>query len=71
MESTHTFSLDIPELIEATSLAHVFLAMANNSSFSVVKLCNEGYYDTFKIDGVTIFNHGGKAILKGHRDLGT
>jgi hypothetical protein len=35
------------------------------------KLCNEDYYVTFKIDGVTIFNHEGKAILKGLRDLGT
>jgi hypothetical protein len=45
--------------------------MANNSLLSVGKLCNEGYYVTFKIDGITTFNDGGKSILKGNRDLGT
>jgi hypothetical protein len=71
MDSTHTSSLNIPELSDAASVAHVFPAMANNSLLSVGKLFNEGYYVTFKINGVTIFNHGGKSILKGHRDLGT
>jgi hypothetical protein len=63
--------LDIPELSEAASIAHVSPSMANNSLLSVGQLCNEGYHVTFKIDGVTIFNSGGKAILKGKRDLGT
>jgi hypothetical protein len=70
-DSTHTASLDIPELSETASVAHVFPAMANNSFLSVSKLCNEGYYVTFKIDGVTIFNSEEKAILKGLRDVGT
>jgi hypothetical protein len=47
-----------PELSEAASVAHVFLSMAKNSLLSVGQLCNEGYYVTFKIDGVTIFNSG-------------
>jgi hypothetical protein len=34
-------------------------------------MCNEGYYITFRIDGVTIYNSAGKAILKGQRDLNT
>jgi hypothetical protein len=71
MDSTHTASLDIPELNYAASIAHVFPAMENNSFLSVGQVCNEGYYVTLKIDGVTIFNYEGKAILKGHRDLGT
>jgi hypothetical protein len=71
MDSSHTAALDIPELIEAALVAHVFPAMANNSLLSVGKLCNEGYYVTFKLDGVTIFNSKGHAILKGVRDLGT
>jgi hypothetical protein len=45
--------------------------MANNSLLSVGQLCNECYYVTFKLDGVTIFNSRGHAILKGVRDLGT
>jgi hypothetical protein len=38
---------------------------------SVGQLYNKGYYATFKIDGVSIFNSAGKAILKGHSDLCT
>jgi hypothetical protein len=70
-DKTHTASFDIPELSEAASEADVFPAMVNNPLLSVRKLCNEGYYVTFKIDGVTIFNSEGKAILKGLRDSGT
>jgi hypothetical protein len=70
MGSTHTASLDIKKLSDAASLAHVLPAMASNSLLSVVQLYNEGYYVTFKIDGVAIFSHGGKSILKGHRILG-
>jgi hypothetical protein len=33
MESTHTSSLDIPELSEAASVAHVFPAMAKTHYF--------------------------------------
>jgi hypothetical protein len=35
MESTHTASLDIPELSEAASVAHIFSGIANHSLFSV------------------------------------
>jgi hypothetical protein len=45
--------------------------MENNSLLSVGQLCNEGYYVTFKLDSVTIFNTTGTAILKGIRNLGT
>jgi hypothetical protein len=71
MESTHTASLDIPELSATAAVAHVFPAMANKSLLSVGKLCNEGYSVTFKIDCVTIFNKIGNKILKGNRDLDT
>jgi hypothetical protein len=71
MDSTHTASLNIPELSASPAVAHVFPAMVNNSLLSVRQLCNEGYSVTFKIDGVTIFNKIGKEILKGNRDLDT
>jgi hypothetical protein len=71
MDSTHTVSLEIPELSEAASVAHVFPDMANNSLLSVGQLCNEGYSVTFEIDGVTIFKSIGKEILKGNRYLDT
>jgi hypothetical protein len=38
---------------------------------SVGKLCIEGYYVTFSIDGVTIYNYTEYTILKGQRDLNT
>jgi hypothetical protein len=71
MDSTHTASLDIPELSETAAVAHVFQSMADTSLLSVRQLCNEGYYVTFTIDNVTIFNKIGKEILKGLRDLDT
>jgi hypothetical protein len=71
MDSTHTSSLDIPELSEAASVAHVSPSMVNNSLLSVGQLCNEGYSVTFKIDGVRIFKSIGKEILTGNRYFGS
>jgi hypothetical protein len=71
MDSTHTASLDIPELSAAAAVAHVLPAMVNNSLLLVEKLYNEGYSVTFTIDDITIFNKIGKEILKGNRDLDT
>jgi hypothetical protein len=68
---THTLSLDIPELRETVSIAHVFPGMENQSFLSVGKLCNEGYYVIFRIDAVTIYCAARKSILKGSRDLNT
>jgi deoxyxylulose-5-phosphate synthase len=56
MESTHTASLDIPELKKAASMSHIFLGMENHSLLSVGQMCNEGYSVTFRIDAVTIYN---------------
>jgi hypothetical protein len=71
MDSIHTVALDIPEYSEATSVAHIFPDMANNSLISVGQVCNDGYYVTFKIKGVTMKNNQGKAILKSQCDAGT
>jgi hypothetical protein len=71
MESTHTASLDIPELNKAAYMAHIFSGMANHSLLSVGQLCNEGYSVTFRIDAVTIYNSREVQILKGARDLDT
>jgi hypothetical protein len=65
MESTHTASLDIPELNKAVFLAHIFPGMANHSLLSVGQLCNDGYSVTFRIDAVTIYNSQEVQILKG------
>jgi hypothetical protein len=71
MDYNHTASLEIHELSEAASVAHVFPGMANHSLLSVGQICNEGYYVTFRIDGGTIYKSAGKAILKGQRDFNT
>jgi hypothetical protein len=71
MDSTNTAFLDIPKLSEAASVAHVFPSMANHSLLSVGQMCNEGYYVTFRIGGVTIYNSAEKSILKGQQDLNT
>jgi hypothetical protein len=66
-----TASLDIPELSQEESIARVFPGMANHYFLSVGQLCNDGYYVTFRIDGVIFYNSTEKAILKGQRDLNT
>jgi hypothetical protein len=71
MESTHTASLDIPELNKAASIAHIFSGMANHSLLSVGKLCNKGYSITFRIDAVKYYNSREVQVLKGARDLDT
>jgi hypothetical protein len=71
MDSTHTASLGIPELSEASSVSHVFSDMANHSLLSLGQICNEGYCITFGVDGVTIYNSTSKSILKGQWDLNT
>jgi hypothetical protein len=69
MDSTHTASLSIPELSKAASIVYVFPGMMNHFLLSVGELFNEGYYVTFRIDAVTIYNATGKSILKGSRDF--
>ena len=71
MDSTHPALLYIPDPSKAASVSYVFPSMANNSLLSVCQLFNEGYYVTFNIDGVTIFNDESNAIMKGHRGLVT
>jgi hypothetical protein len=60
MDSTHTAALDIPALSKSASIAHVFPGMATHSLLSVEKICNDGYYITFRIDAVTIYSSAGK-----------
>jgi hypothetical protein len=71
MKSSHTASLDIPELSTDASIAHVFPGMANHSLLYVGQLCNEGYTVTFKNASVTICDSQKFQILSGARDLDT
>jgi hypothetical protein len=71
MESSHTAELDIPELNDAASKAHVFPGMANHSLLSVGQLCNECYIVTFKNASVKVCNSQKSQILSGPRDFDT
>jgi hypothetical protein len=71
LTTNYKLLLNCNKVHRASSVAHVFPDMKINSLLSVGYFCNEGYYVTFKIDGIKKFNHEGKGILKGHRDLGT
>jgi hypothetical protein len=71
MESTHTATLNIPELKKSASIAHISPGMANHSLLSVGKPCNEGYTVTFRNESVTICNSQEHKILRGARDLDT
>jgi hypothetical protein len=71
MESSHTAELDIPELNDAASKAHVFPGMANHSLLSVGQLCDEGYIVTFKQASVTICDSEKSQILNSPWDLNT
>jgi hypothetical protein len=52
MKSTHTATLDIPQLSKSEKAAHIFPDMENNSLLSVGQLCDEGYFVLFSIDEV-------------------
>jgi hypothetical protein len=71
MESSHTAELDIPELNDAASKAHVFPGMANQSLLSVGHLCDEGYIVTFRHASVTVCNSKKSQIMNGPLDLDT
>jgi hypothetical protein len=71
MESSHTSALDIPELNNTESIAHVLPGMADHSLLSVGQLCNEGYTVNFKNASVTICDSQEFQILSGARHLDT
>jgi hypothetical protein len=50
MKSTHTATLDIPQLSKVAKAAHVFPEMENNSLLSMGQLCDEGYFVLFITD---------------------
>jgi hypothetical protein len=56
MQSTHTATLDIPQLNKSAKEAHIFPAMENNSLLSVGQICDEGYFVLFSRDEVKILN---------------
>jgi hypothetical protein len=71
MKSTHTATLDIPQLRKSAKAAHIFPAMENNSLLSVEQLCDEGYFVLFSRDEVKILDEKQKIIMKVNRDCAT
>jgi hypothetical protein len=71
MKSTHTATLDIPQLSKVAKAAHVFPAMENKSLLSVGQLCDEVYSVLLNTNGVKILNEKQKIIMKGSRDHDT
>jgi hypothetical protein len=70
MKSTHTATLDIPQLSRVAKVAHVFPEMENNSLLSMGQLCDEGY-SVLLNTGVKILNEKQEIIMKGSRDHAT
>jgi hypothetical protein len=56
MRSTHTATLDIPQLSKVARTAHVFPAMESNSLLYLGQLCDERYSVLLITDGVKILN---------------
>jgi hypothetical protein len=71
MKSTHTATLDSPQLRKSAKAAHIFPAMENNSLLSVGQLCDEGYFVLFSINEVRILDEKQKIIMKVNRDCAT
>jgi hypothetical protein len=71
MKSTHTATLDIPQLSKSAKAAHIFPAMENNSLLSVGQLCDEDYFVLFSRYEVKILDEKQKIIMKGNRDCAT
>ncbi len=62
--STHTAQLNIPNLPETATTAHIFPGLENNSLLSVGILCDHGCTATFDATGVTV-NKEGTQVLQG------
>jgi hypothetical protein len=68
MVSSHIADLDIPELNDAESKAHVSPGMAHHSLLSAEQLCDKGYIVTFRRGTVAICNSESSKLLSGPRD---
>jgi len=66
VQSTHTCTLDLPELPAATRIAHIIPGLTSHSLLSVVTMCNAGCTVTFTKIGCSIVYHG-RTIICGHK----
>ena len=66
MQATHTANLDIPELPQAATTAHVFPQLTN-TLISISQLCDHGCDATFTAQDVKI-THNDDTLINGKRD---
>jgi hypothetical protein len=66
VHSTHTCTLDLPDLPAGARTAHIIPGLASHSLLSVVTMCNAGCTVTFTKISCTIAYHG-CTIICGHK----
>ena len=66
VQSTHTCTLDLPDLPAGTRAAHIIPGLASHSLLSVVTMCNGGCTVSFTKINCTIV-YRGRTIVYGHK----
>ncbi len=66
VQSTHTCTLDLPELPAGARAAHIIPRLASHSLLSFITICNSGCMVTFTKINCTIAYHG-RTIICGHK----
>jgi hypothetical protein len=66
VQSTHTCTLDLPNLPAGARAAHIITGLASHSLLSVVTMCNAGCTVTFTKINCTI-TYRGRMIICGHK----
>jgi hypothetical protein len=66
VHSTHTCTLDLPDLPPGAWEAHIIPGLASHSLFSIVTMCNAGCTVTFTKISCTIV-YRGRTIVCGHK----
>jgi len=66
VQSTHTCTLDLPDLPAGARAAHIIPGLASHSLISVVTMCNAGCTVTFTKINCTIV-YRGRTIVCGHK----
>jgi hypothetical protein len=65
-QSTHTCTLDLPNLTPGARAAHIIPGLASHSLLSIVTMCNAGCTVTFTKINCTI-TYRGCVIIRGHK----
>ena len=66
VQSTHTCTLDLPNLPPSARAAHIIPELASHALLSIITMCNAGCTITFTKINCTITYHG-RIIICGHK----